>query len=367
MSMITIDNLQGFDRSLLEQTFTRTIDFNVPKGYEKPDSIEQSVTFSRLGEINDNTKEYKFGPWKCKDSVLTEIRVPRIKGLKPSAMYVPSKTINNPPKNVNEIEEHNFYVTVNYTVDNTDEISDVVKTKKNEVSRKSIDKSKYNDHEMLLTALTSTSSKSEKEQLLQSYSNNVDMLEKFLQEDSLSDDDKQVIAEIIDERRKQADETKETNNVENINQEDSQQADEETNEDVDESINENVNEAESNNEEVGAKADDKSSNETDSSTSKETEELKDDSKQPTVDGSQEEKNNKTENNTYDNNIVNEFSKATSRKLKNMISRPELIQPIPLSEEYRYLIQDMDIASVLRQLKIEGKIELVENSWIVDLY
>lgn len=108
MSMITIDNLQGFDRSLLEQTFTRTIDFNVPKGYEKPDSIEQSVTFSRLGEINDNTKDFKFGPWKCKDNVLTEIRVPRIKGLKPSAMYVPSETINNPPKNVNEIKEHNF-------------------------------------------------------------------------------------------------------------------------------------------------------------------------------------------------------------------------------------------------------------------
>ena len=51
----------------------------------------------------------------------------------------------------------------------------------------------------------------------------------------------------------------------------------------------------------------------------------------------------------------------------MISRPELIQPIPLSDEYKYLMQDIGIASILRQLKIEGKIELIENSWIVDLY
>ena len=76
---------------------------------------------------------------------------------------------------------------------------------------------------------------------------------------------------------------------------------------------------------------------------------------------------KQENITYDDDIVNEFSKATSKKLKSMISRPELIQPIPLSDEYKYLMQDMDIASILRQLKIEGKIELIENSWIVDLY
>ena len=74
-----------------------------------------------------------------------------------------------------------------------------------------------------------------------------------------------------------------------------------------------------------------------------------------------------ENITYDDDIVNEFSKATSKKLKSMISRPELIQPIPLSDEYKYLMQDMDIASILRKLKIEGKIELIENSWIVDLY
>lgn len=365
MAVITIDNLQGYDRSLLEQTFTRTINFKVPDGYEQPDPIEQSVTFVRRGEIKADDSFY-FSPWKCKDNVLTEIKPPEIEGLKPSLSYVPSETINNPPKNVNEIKEHNSYVTVNYTLDDADEVANIVKAKRLS-QRKEVSKQTSDDYSMLLGALNGDGSQEEKKQLLQSFNVNVDTLEKFLQEDSLSDDDKQVIAEIIDERRKQADETKETNNVENINQEDSQQADEETNEDVDESINENVNEAESNNEEVGAKADDKSSNETDSSTSKETEELKDDSKQPTVDGSQEEKNNKTENNTYDNNIVNEFSKATSRKLKNMISRPELIQPIPLSEEYRYLIQDMDIASVLRQLKIEGKIELVENSWIVDLY
>lgn len=365
MAMITIDNLQGYDRSLLEQTFTRTINFKVPDGYEQPDPIEQSVTFVRRGEINADDS-FEFSPWKCKDNVLTEIKPPKIEGLKPSLSYVPSETIDNPPKNVNEIKEHNSYVTVNYTLDDADEVANIVKAKRLS-QRKEVSKQTSDDYSMLLGALNGDGSQKEKKQLLQSFNVNVDTLEKFLQEDSLSDDDKQVIAEIIDERRKQADETKETNNVENINQEDSQQADEETNEDVDESINENVNEAESNNEEVGAKADDKSSNETDSSTSKETEELKDDSKQPTVDGSQEEKNNKTENNTYDNNIVNEFSKATSRKLKNMISRPELIQPIPLSEEYRYLIQDMDIASVLRQLKIEGKIELVENSWIVDLY
>lgn len=365
MAMITIDNLQGYDRSLLEQTFTRTINFKVPDGYEQPDPIEQSVTFVRRGEIKADDS-FEFSPWKCKDNVLTEIKPPEIEGLKPSVSYVPSETINTPPKNVNEIKEHNSYVTVNYTLDDADEVANIVKAKRLS-QRKEVSKQTSDDYSMLLGALNGDGSQEEKKQLLQSFNVNVDTLEKFLQEDSLSDDDKQVIAEIIDERRKQADETKETNNVENINQEDSQQADEETNEDVDESINENVNEAESNNEEVGAKADDKSSNETDSSTSKETEELKDDSKQPTVDGSQEEKNNKTENNTYDNNIVNEFSKATSRKLKNMISRPELIQPIPLSEEYRYLIQDMDIASVLRQLKIEGKIELVENSWIVDLY
>lgn len=365
MAVITIDNLQGYDRSLLEQTFTRTINFKVPDGYEQPDPIEQSVTFVRRGEIKADDSFY-FSPWKCKDNVLTEIKPPEIEGLKPSLSYVPSETINNPPKNVNEIKEHNSYVTVNYTLDDADEVANIVKAKRLS-QRKEVSKQTSDDYSMLLGALNGDGSQEEKKQLLQSFNVNVDTLEKFLQEDSLSDDDKQVIAELIDERRKQADETKETNNVENINQEDSQQADEETNEDVDESINENVNEAESNNEEVGAKADDKSSNETDSSTSKETEELKDDSKQPTVDGSQEEKNNKTENNTYDNNIVNEFSKATSRKLKNMISRPELIQPIPLSEEYRYLIQDMDIASVLRQLKIEGKIELVENSWIVDLY
>lgn len=365
MVVITIDNLQGYDRSLLEQTFTRTINFKVPDGYEQPDPIEQSVTFVRRGEIKADDSFY-FSPWKCKDNVLTEIKPPEIEGLKPSLSYVPSETINNPPKNVNEIKEHNSYVTVNYTLDDADEVANIVKAKRLS-QRKEVSKQTSDDYSMLLGALNGDGSQEEKKQLLQSFNVNVDTLEKFLQEDSLRDDDKQVIAEIIDERRKQADETKETNNVENINQEDSQQADEETNEDVDESINENVNEAESNNEEVGAKADDKSSNETDSSTSKETEELKDDSKQPTVDGSQEEKNNKTENNTYDNNIVNEFSKATSRKLKNMISRPELIQPIPLSEEYRYLIQDMDIASVLRQLKIEGKIELVENSWIVDLY
>lgn len=365
MAVITIDNLQGYDRSLLEQTFTRTINFKVPDGYEQPDPIEQSVTFVRRGEIKADDSFY-FSPWKCKDNVLTEIKPPEIEGLKPSLSYVPSETINNPPKNVNEIKEHNSYVTVNYTLDDADEVANIVKAKRLS-QRKEVSKQTSDDYSMLLGALNGDGSQEEKKQLLQSFNVNVDTLEKFLQEDSLRDDDKQVIAEIIDERRKQADETKETNNVENINQEDSQQADEETNEDVDESINENVNEAESNNEEVGAKADDKSSNETDSSTSKETEELKDDSKQPTVDGSQEEKNNKTENNTYDNNIVNEFSKATSRKLKNMISRPELIQPIPLSEEYRYLIQDMDIASVLRQLKIEGKIELVENSWIVDLY
>ena len=365
MAVITIDNLQGYDRSLLEQTFTRTINFKVPDGYEQPDPIEQSVTFVRRGEIKADDSFY-FSPWKCKDNVLTEIKPPEIEGLKPSLSYVPSETINNPPKNVNEIKEHNSYVTVNYTLDNADEVANIVKAKRLS-QRKEVSKQTSDDYSMLLGALNGDGSQEEKKQLLQSFNVNVDTLEKFLQEDSLSDDDKQAIAEIIDERRKQADETKETNNVENINQEDSQQADEETNKDVDESINENVNEAESNNEEVGAKADDKSSDEADSSTSKETEELKDDSKQPTVDGSQEEKNNKTENNTYDNNIVNEFSKATSRKLKNMISRPELIQPIPLSEEYRYLIQDMDIASVLRQLKIEGKIELVENSWIVDLY
>ena len=365
MAVITIDNLQGYDRSLLEQTFTRTINFKVPDGYEQPDPIEQSVTFVRRGEIKADDSFY-FSPWKCKDNVLTEIKPPEIEGLKPSLSYVPSETINNPPKNVNEIKEHNSYVTVNYTLDDAGEVANIVKAKRLS-QRKEVSKQTSDDYSMLLGALNGDGSQEEKKQLLQSFNVNVDTLEKFLQEDSLSDDDKQVIAEIIDERRKQADETKETNNVENINQEDSQQADEETNEDVDESINENVNEAESNNEEVGAKADDKSSDEADSSTSKETEELKDDSKQPTVDGSQEEKNNKTENNTYDNNIVNEFSKATSRKLKNMISRPELIQPIPLSEEYRYLIQDMDIASVLRQLKIEGKIELVENSWIVDLY
>ena len=360
MSMITIDNLQGFDRSLLEQTFTRTIDFNVPKGYEKPDSIEQSVTFTRLGEINDNTKDFKFGPWKCKDNVLTEIKVPKIKGLKPSAMYVPSKTINNPPKNVNEIEEHNFYVTVNYTVDNTDEISDVVKTKKNEVSRKSIDKSEYNDYEILLTALTSTSSKSEKEQLLQSYSNNVDMLEKFLEEDSLSDDDKQIIAKIINGRGKQANDVDKTNEVKSIKQEVSTQADEEVNKDV--------NETEDNNEEVEAKADDESSSKDGSSENANDIEEPQDNEKPIVDdGSREEKNNKKENITYDDDIVNEFSKATSKKLKSMISRPELIQPIPLSDEYKYLMQDMDIAGILRKLKIEGKIELIENSWIVDLY
>ena len=360
MSMITIDNLQGFDRSLLEQTFTRTIDFNVPKGYEKPDSIEQSVTFSRLGEINDNTKDFKFGPWKCKDNVLTEIRVPRIKGLKPSAMYVPSETINNPPKNVNEIKEHNFYVTVNYTVDNTDEISDVVKTKKNESSRKSIDKSKYNDHEMLLTALTSTSSKSEKEQLLQSYSNNVDMLEKFLEEDSLSDDDKQIIAKIINGRGKQANDVDKTNEVKSIKQEVNTQADKEVNKDV--------NETEGNNEVAEAKTNNESSSEDGSSENTNDIEEPQDNEKPIVDdGSQEEKNNKKENITYDDDIVNEFSKATSKKLKSMISRPELIQPIPLSDEYKYLMQDMDIASILRKLKIEGKIELIENSWIVDLY
>lgn len=360
MSMITIDNLQGFDRSLLEQTFTRTIDFNVPKGYEKPDSIEQSVTFSRLGEINDNTKDFKFGPWKCKDNVLTEIRVPRIKGLKPSAMYVPSKTINNPPKNVNEIEEHNFYVTVNYTVDNTDEISDVAKTN-HKTSRKSVYKDEYNDYEMLLTALTSTSSKSEKEQLLQGYSNNVDMLEKFLEEDSLrSDDDKQIIAKIINGRGKQANDVDETNDVKNIGQEVSTQADEEVNKDVDET--------EGNNEEVETKVNDESSSEDGSSKNTNDIEEPQDKEKPIVDdGSQEEKNNKEENITYDDDIVNEFSKATSKKLKSMISRPELIQPIPLSDEYKYLMQDMDIASILRQLKIEGKIELIENSWIVDLY
>ena len=359
MSMITIDNLQGFDRSLLEQTFTRTIDFNVPKGYEKPDSIEQSVTFSRLGEINDNTKDFKFGPWKCKDDVLTEIRVPRIKGLKPSAMYVPSETINNPPKNVNEIKEHNFYVTVNYTVDNTDEISDVDKTNR-KTSRKSIDKSEYNDYEILLTALTSTSSKSEKEQLLQSYSNNVDMLEKFLEEDSLSDDDKRIIAKIINGRGKQANDVDKTNEVKSIKQEVNTQADEEANKDVDETG--------GNNEEVGAKADDESLSEDGlSENTNDIEEPQDNEKPIVDDGSQEEKNNKKENITYDDDIVNEFSKATSKKLKSMISRPELIQPIPLSDEYKYLMQDMDIASILRQLKIEGKIELIENSWIVDLY
>ncbi|OQR18998.1 mucin-binding protein [Ligilactobacillus salivarius] len=359
MSMITIDNLQGFDRSLLEQTFTRTIDFNVPKGYEKPDSIEQSVTFSRLGEINDNTKDFKFGPWKCKDNVLTEIRVPRIKGLKPSAMYVPSKTINNPPKNVNEIEEHNFYVTVNYTVDNTDEISDVAKTNR-KISRKSVDKNKYNDYEMLLTALTSTSSKDEKEQLLQGYSNNVDMLEKFLEEDSLSDDDKQIIAKIINGRGKQANDVDKTNDVKTIEQEVSTQADEEVYKAVDET--------EGNNEEVETKDDDESSSEDGSSENTNDIEEPQDNEKPIVDdGSREEKNNKKENITYDDDIVNEFSKATSKKLKSMISRPELIQPIPLSDEYKYLMQDMDIASVLRQLKIEGKIELIENSWIIDLY
>lgn len=363
--MITIDNLQGYDRSLLEQTFTRTINFKVPDGYEQPDPIEQSVTFVRRGEINADDS-FEFSPWKCKDNVLTEIKPPKIEGLKPSLSYVPSETIDNPPKNVNEIKEHNSYVTVNYTLDDADEVANIVKAKRLS-QRKEVSKQTSDDYSMLLGALNGDGSQEEKKQLLQSFNVNVDTLEKFLQEDSLSDDDKQAIAEIIDERRKQADETKETNNVENINQEDSQQADEETNKDVAEPINENVNEVENNNEEVGSKADDKSSSEADSSTRKETEELKDDSKQPTVDGSQEEKNNKTENNTYDNNIVNEFSKATSRKLKNMISRPELIQPIPLSEEYRYLIQDMDIASVLRQLKIEGKIELVENSWIVDLY
>ena len=363
--MITIDNLQGYDRSLLEQTFTRTINFKVPDGYEQPDPIEQSVTFVRRGEIKADDS-FEFSPWKCKDNVLTEIKPPEIEGLKPSVSYVPSETINTPPKNVNEIKEHNSYVTVNYTLDDADEVANIVKAKRLS-QRKEVSKQTSDDYSMLLGALNGDGSAEEKKQLLQGFNVNVDTLEKFLQEDSLSDDDKQVIAEIIDERRKQADETKETNNVKNINQEDSQQADEETNKDVDESINENVNEAESNNEEVGAEADDKSSNEAGSSTSKEAEELKDDSKQPTVDGSQEEKNNKTEDNTYDNNIVNEFSKATSRKLKNMISRPELIQPIPLSEEYRYLIQDMDIASVLRQLKIEGKIELIENSWIVDLY
>lgn len=360
MSMITIDNLQGFDRSLLEQTFTRTIDFNVPKGYEKPDSIEQSVTFSRLGEINDNTKDFKFGPWKCKDNVLTEIRVPRIKGLKPSAMYVPSKTINTPSKNVNEIEEHNFYVTVNYTVNNTDEISDVAKTN-HKTSRKSVYKDEYNDYEMLLTALTSTSSKDEKEQLLQGYSNNVDMLEKFLEEDSLrSDDDKQIIAKIINGRGKQANDVDETNDVKNIGQEVSTQADEEVNKDVDET--------EGNNEEVETKVNDESSSEDGSSKNTNDIEEPQDKEKPIVDdGSQEEKNNKEENITYDDDIVNEFSKATSKKLKSMISRPELIQPIPLSDEYKYLMQDMDIASILRQLKIEGKIELIENSWIVDLY
>ena len=365
MAMITIDNLQGYDRSLLEQTFTRTINFKVPDGYEQPDPIEQSVTFVRRGEINADDS-FEFSPWKCKDNVLTEIKPPKIEGLKPSLSYVPSETIDNPPKNVNEIKEHNSYVTVNYTLDDADEVANIVKAKRLS-QRKEVSKQTSDDYSMLLGALNGDGSQEEKKQLLQSFNVNVDTLEKFLQEDSLSDDDKQAIAEIIDERRKQADETKETNNVENINQEDSQQADEETNKDVAEPINENVNEVENNNEEVGSKADDKSSSEADSSTRKETEELKDDSKQPTVDGSQEEKNNKTENNTYDNNIVNEFSKATSRKLKNMISRPELIQPIPLSEEYRYLIQDMDIASVLRQLKIECKIELVENSWIVDLY
>lgn len=365
MAMITIDNLQGYDRSLLEQTFTRTINFKVPDGYEQPDPIEQSVTFVRRGEIKADDS-FEFSPWKCKDNVLTEIKPPEIEGLKPSVSYVPSETINTPPKNVNEIKEHNSYVTVNYTLDDADEVANIVKAKRLS-QRKEVSKQTSDDYSMLLGALNGDGSAEEKKQLLQGFNVNVDTLEKFLQEDSLSDDDKQVIAEIIDERRKQADETKETNNVKNINQEDSQQADEETNKDVDESINENVNEAESNNEEVGAEADDKSPNEAGSSTSKEAEELKDDSKQLTVDGSQEEKNNKTEDNTYDNNIVNEFSKATSRKLKNMISRPELIQPIPLSEEYRYLIQDMDIASVLRQLKIEGKIELIENSWIVDLY
>ena len=365
MAMITIDNLQGYDRSLLEQTFTRTINFKVPDGYEQPDPIEQSVTFVRRGEINADDS-FEFSPWKCKDNVLTEIKPPEIEGLKPSLSYVPSETIDNPPKNVNEIKEHNSYVTVNYTLDDADEVANIVKAKRLS-QRKEVSKQTSDDYSMLLGALNGDGSQEEKKQLLQSFNVNVDTLEKFLQEDSLSDDDKQVIAEIIDERRKQADETKETNNVENINQEDSQQADEEINKDVDESITENVNEAESNNEEVGAKADDKSSDETGSSTNKEAEGLKDDSEQPTVDGSQKEKNNRTEDNTYDNNIVNEFSKATSRKLKNMISRPELIQPIPLSEEYRYLIQDMDIAGVLRKLKIEGKIELVENSWIVDLY
>ena len=359
MSMITIDNLQGFDRSLLEQTFTRTIDFNVPKGYEKPDSIEQSVTFSRLGEINDNTKDFKFGPWKCKDNVLTEIRVPRIKGLKPSAMYVPSETINNPPKNVDEIKEHNFYVTVNYTVDNTDEISDVDKTNR-KTSRKSIDKSEYNDYEILLTALTSTSSKSEKEQLLQSYSNNVDMLEKFLEEDSLSDDDKQIIAKIINGRGKQANDVDKTNEVKSIKQEVNTQADKKVNKDVNETGN--------NNEVAEAKTDNESLSEDGSSENTNDIEKPQDNEKPIVDdGSQEEKNNKKENITYDDDIVNEFSKATSKKLKSMISRPELIQPIPLSDEYKYLMQDMDIASILRKLKIEGKIELIENSWIVDLY
>lgn len=359
MSMITIDNLQGFDRRLLEQTFTRTIDFNVPKGYEKPDSIEQSVTFSRLGEINDNTKDFKFGPWKCKDNVLTEIRVPRIKGLKPSAMYVPSKTINNPPKNVNEIKEHNFYVTVNYTVDNTDEISDVDKTNR-KTSRKSIDKSEYNDYEILLTALTSTSSKSEKEQLLQSYSNNVDMLEKFLEEDSLSGDDKQIIAKIINGRGKQANDVDKTNEVKSIKQEVNTQADKEVNKDVNETGN--------NNEVAEAKTDNESSSEDGSSENTNDIEEPQDNEKPIVDdGSQEEKNDRKENITYDDDIVNEFSKATSKKLKSMISRPELIQPIPLSDEYKYLMQDMDIASILRKLKIEGKIELIENSWIVDLY
>lgn len=359
MSMITIDNLQGFDRSLLEQTFTRTIDFNVPKGYEKPDSIEQSVTFTRLGEINDNTKDFKFGPWKCKDNVLTEIKVPKIKGLKPSAMYVPSKTINNPPKNVNEIEEHNFYVTVNYTVDNTDEISDVAKA--NVIDRREkVSKSNSDDYSMLLSALTSSDSKDGKEQLLQSYSNNVDMLEKFLEEDSLSDDDKQIIAKIINGRGKQANDVDETNDVETIEQEYSTQADEEVNKDVDET--------EGNNEEVEAKADDESLSEDGSSENTNDIEEPQDNEKPIVDdGSREEKNNKKENITYDDNIVNEFSKATSKKLKSMISRPELIQPIPLSDEYKYLMQDMDIAGILRKLKIEGKIELIENSWIVDLY
>lgn len=372
MAMITIDNLQGYDRSLLEQTFTRTINFKVPDGYEQPDPIEQSVTFVRRGEIKADDS-FEFSPWKCKDNVLTEIKPPEIEGLKPSVSYVPSETINTPPKNVNEIKEHNSYVTVNYTLDDADEVANIVKAKRLS-QRKEVSKQTSDDYSMLLGALNGDGSAEEKKQLLQGFNVNVDTLEKFLQEDSLSDDDKQVIAEIIDERRKQADETKETNNVENIKQEDSQQADEETkikaevetDKDVDETINENVNEAESDNKEVETKADDKSSNEVNSSTSEDIKGLKD-SKQPTVDGSQEEKNNKTEDNTYDNNIVNEFSKATSRKLKNMISRPELIQPIPLSEEYRYLIQDMDIASVLRQLKIEGKIELIENSWIVDLY